>query len=232
MQNSNYHLSQLEAPIPRAPGRAHPASDPKQQARKELTQCQTCYESKADGVTLFKCAGCKFELYCSKACQKKAWPTHKVRCRINQSVTSSAGDVSQALHLFSSKHQPTIGQAGMRALQVATDITRCQRDVLVITLRTRPGKTRPETAFFAVKAEIRSIYSFGEQSMMMKQQLDQLDKHNKEMGAAATLLVILSCIDVGVSLVAPVSAWKNALEPEYEDWEEDLKRYMNGGILR
>ena len=50
--------------IPPAHKRRNPASNPKQQARSELTQCQTCWKSKADGAVLFKCSACKVDLYC------------------------------------------------------------------------------------------------------------------------------------------------------------------------
>ena len=54
------------AAIPHAPtgGQRHPFSDPQQQARKELTQCQSCFKSKAEGAKLFKCSACKVDLYC------------------------------------------------------------------------------------------------------------------------------------------------------------------------
>ena len=42
----------------------HPLSDPEEFARKAETQCQYCFKSKADGVTLFKCSGCKTDIYC------------------------------------------------------------------------------------------------------------------------------------------------------------------------
>ena len=42
---------------------------------------------------LLRCSSCKFARYCSRECQKKAWPTHKKECmaikvRINQSLST------------------------------------------------------------------------------------------------------------------------------------------------
>ena len=51
--------------VPPAPGKhRHPVSDPAETNRKELTQCQHCYKSRAAGAVLQKCAACKVDLYC------------------------------------------------------------------------------------------------------------------------------------------------------------------------
>ncbi|KAK5677588.1 hypothetical protein LTS10_010160 [Elasticomyces elasticus] len=36
----------------------------------------------AAGSTLSKCKGCKQPFYCSKECQRKDWPTHKITCKL------------------------------------------------------------------------------------------------------------------------------------------------------
>jgi hypothetical protein len=50
--------------VPPAPGKHRAVSDPAETNRKELTQCQFCYKSRAEGAVLQKCAGCKVDLYC------------------------------------------------------------------------------------------------------------------------------------------------------------------------
>ncbi len=55
--------------IPAAPGTRNPLSDPKESVRKELTQCQHCWKRKTSDVTLFKCTGCKVEVYCVRVYQ-------------------------------------------------------------------------------------------------------------------------------------------------------------------
>ena len=44
--------------------------------------CEGCghYEQCLPGRKLRVCAGCGSVYYCSKDCQKKAWPTHKHIC--------------------------------------------------------------------------------------------------------------------------------------------------------
>ena len=38
--------------------------------RHELTQCQNCWVSKAEGVTFFRCANCKVDIYCVRSHRK------------------------------------------------------------------------------------------------------------------------------------------------------------------
>ncbi|KAI0700529.1 hypothetical protein C8T65DRAFT_742052 [Cerioporus squamosus] len=45
-----------------------------------LRHCSECDQPPTDGKKLRKCAGCA-TLYCSSACQKKAWSKHKAICR-------------------------------------------------------------------------------------------------------------------------------------------------------
>ncbi|EIW60885.1 uncharacterized protein TRAVEDRAFT_36448 [Trametes versicolor FP-101664 SS1] len=48
----------------------------------DLRRCFECNRSPPNGAKLQKCAGCSSStaLYCSKKCQKAAWPTHKILC--------------------------------------------------------------------------------------------------------------------------------------------------------
>ncbi|KAL0949833.1 hypothetical protein HGRIS_009868 [Hohenbuehelia grisea] len=41
------------------------------------------YDEEINGkITMKKCAKCEFVRYCSKACQRKDWPSHKPMCRV------------------------------------------------------------------------------------------------------------------------------------------------------
>ncbi|TBU61067.1 hypothetical protein BD310DRAFT_768491, partial [Dichomitus squalens] len=44
-----------------------------------LRRCSRCFEAPG-GTQLKRCTGCAFALYCSKECQKAAWPKHKIPC--------------------------------------------------------------------------------------------------------------------------------------------------------
>ena len=46
----------------------------------ELRKCSWCGEEERMLCEFQKCARCKLVVYCSKACQKRHWPTHKATC--------------------------------------------------------------------------------------------------------------------------------------------------------
>lgn len=47
---------------------------------KPQASCQTC-QTPSTAVTLQKCGRCRSTSYCSKACQKSDWPSHKPLCK-------------------------------------------------------------------------------------------------------------------------------------------------------
>ncbi|KAF2068612.1 hypothetical protein CYY_010064 [Polysphondylium violaceum] len=51
------------------------------------SHCDGCWLSKEDGEIdkLFKCSQCSFVCYCSRECQVKMWPIHKLECK-NMSI--------------------------------------------------------------------------------------------------------------------------------------------------
>ena len=54
----------------------------------DLAVCSTCgATSQPNGNALLSCAGACRVLYCSKKCQRKSWPTHKLSCVTYQSNT-------------------------------------------------------------------------------------------------------------------------------------------------
>ncbi|KAI9019115.1 hypothetical protein DFJ74DRAFT_708312 [Hyaloraphidium curvatum] len=59
---------------------SHERKKQKEAARKQgLVRCDVCAKS-ADDVDLKRCARCHGPYYCSTACQKEAWPSHKADC--------------------------------------------------------------------------------------------------------------------------------------------------------
>jgi hypothetical protein len=63
----------------------------------ETARCQVCEKGKAEGLTLSFCSSCRSVSYCSRACQKADWKTHKVICK-----KLNVGDAKQIFH---SEHQ-------------------------------------------------------------------------------------------------------------------------------
>ncbi len=50
--------------------------------------CDFCQKDKTDG-NLLRCSKCLIQLYCSKECQVKDWPQHKIECKKTQKQTKN-----------------------------------------------------------------------------------------------------------------------------------------------
>jgi hypothetical protein len=59
----------------------------------ETASCQVCEKGMAEGLTLSFCSSCRSVSYCSRACQKADWKTHKVICK-----NLNVGDAKQISH--------------------------------------------------------------------------------------------------------------------------------------
>lgn len=245
--------------VPIAPGKhRHAQSDPAEPIRKELTQCQYCFKSRAAGVTLQKCAACKIDIYCvcyfgpvwfpisnlfhlvlqSKECQKKAWPTHKSKCKLNRLLASGGPttqlDVLKNLRAFTSKHRPTIAEASLRALEVCVDPSRAFRDVVVIFLESRSGSTRTETSFFATGADVVPFESFGPvKAEEMRGQLKLAHDNNIRTGMMGAVFAILCNPSSGAMNVCPIGFPKDIGKMMYAGmpWKEWMLNRLNEGIV-
>ncbi|KAJ6454207.1 hypothetical protein C8R45DRAFT_882233 [Mycena sanguinolenta] len=222
---------------PPAPCHRHVKSDPKETLRKELTQCQHCFKSRGPGVTLQRCGACQVDLYCSKECQRAAWKTHKPKCAINRSnaemMPKTSLDTLKALRAFTSKHRPTIAEAGIRALGVFTDPSRAEHDLLLILLRPRLESPRVETTFWVTAANVVPISTFPQREEM-RGQLKVASDANKRSGMAGALFVMLMDIEGGTTNVAPVGfpkASPELLDPASAAWETWLTTRLNEGVV-
>lgn len=63
-------------------------------AENDLKKCENCKINQQE-VNLFKCAGCKSSMYCSKECQKVSWSTggHRTHCKVLQKSSIQTGTV-------------------------------------------------------------------------------------------------------------------------------------------
>ena len=48
-------------------------------AETQIMMCHNCRKYTESSKTM-RCSGCRKAFYCSKACQKKAWLSHKTKC--------------------------------------------------------------------------------------------------------------------------------------------------------
>ncbi|KAM5543909.1 hypothetical protein V8D89_002526 [Ganoderma adspersum] len=49
-------------------------------ATSSLARCSKCAKEGSDALTLLRCSRCRSTFYCSEACQKGDWKTHKLKC--------------------------------------------------------------------------------------------------------------------------------------------------------
>ncbi|OBZ67794.1 hypothetical protein A0H81_12085 [Grifola frondosa] len=148
-------------------------------ARRQFIQCQQCRKSSEHNHKLFKCTGCDVTLYCSRECQRKHWPSHKTRCRINQEqkslfkeydkrilekATSSGADspapllttqLTDELRAFASKFRPLVFQAAFNALDIANHCFAWQQLAFYVILERIPHvdpASRPWSRFRVLEA--------------------------------------------------------------------------------
>ncbi|KZT65995.1 hypothetical protein DAEQUDRAFT_730758 [Daedalea quercina L-15889] len=222
-------------PAPRVP---HEASDPEETLRKGNTQCQHCFKSRLDGVRMSRCGACRVDMYCSKECQKAAWPVHKTRCKINQRVNEQVGiDIEQhykALRNFCQKHRPVLSDSVIRALDLCVDPSRAETDLLTIVVCPRPGSTRPETDFYATAASVTPLDDFEPAKQdEMQSQLKYASELCKREGGMGAVFVVVCCVDPIIMNVIPVGFSQECLDDIQpgEPWKERLFSRMNEGIV-
>ncbi|KAH8101791.1 hypothetical protein BXZ70DRAFT_906364 [Cristinia sonorae] len=207
-----------------------PASYP---GRQDLIQCQTCFRSKGDGTTLFKCSGCGIDKYCSKECQKRDWPKHKIKCRMNQHTSNiipdRISDIPERLRHFTSKHRPVLAAAAYQALGLETDISRAHSNLFVVCLRPRQGNARPETAFIAVDAIVSSLDDI---SAELRGQIKKIDEVASAKGMAC-IFILMQCMETNVSNLVPFmisDSTAMTMAPDFAGrWKATMTKALNEG---
>ncbi|KAJ7512145.1 hypothetical protein B0H11DRAFT_1699310 [Mycena galericulata] len=145
-------------------------------------------------------------------------------------------DTLKNLRAFTSKHRPTVAEAGIRAFNVLADPARAERDLLMILLRPRPGP-RTETSFHVTGTYVVPIDTFPS-AQEMRGQLKQQSEDNKRTGQAGAIFVTLMDTDTGTMNIAPVGFPKASRAHGLMDplpfglsWEEWLTKRLNDGIV-
>jgi len=177
------------------------------------------------------------EIYCSTECQKKAWPTHKAKCKLNQNTRADGKTATSLdnLRAFASKHRPTLAGYGVRALDLVADHTRCVRDVLHLVFVHRAEAARSEMSFFLISADVVPLETFGDKAEEMREQLQLANEAQGRAGLTGSFYVVLNCIspDNIAMNITPVGFAKRDLgqfRPGMP-WKEELMRRLNEGIV-
>ncbi|EKM52946.1 uncharacterized protein PHACADRAFT_210709 [Phanerochaete carnosa HHB-10118-sp] len=128
--------------------------------------CQQCQRRKGAGVKLSRCTGCKYMLYCSKECQRAAWPFHKRMCGIARACTAEHGEErTRSLDAFVARHRDTLFNITFWVLEGDQDMANTENKVLWITVKPRPEPTRRKgLAWIVVDAEVRAIDDLPEET--------------------------------------------------------------------
>ncbi|EJD36638.1 hypothetical protein AURDEDRAFT_74033 [Auricularia subglabra TFB-10046 SS5] len=122
-----------------------------QVGHRECDQCGKM-ESNSEGIHLLVCGGCKFAAYCSKACQKEHWPSHKPICRFTVATVGAsraegrfAGgqyptpNLAKYLRKFCSVHTTLLGWAAYQALALKRNPRKLQTTGLLLELTYAPS---------------------------------------------------------------------------------------------
>uniref|UniRef100_A0A8H8CJ84 MYND-type domain-containing protein n=1 Tax=Psilocybe cubensis TaxID=181762 RepID=A0A8H8CJ84_PSICU len=235
------YCTQTNQPTLTRPASGQEASQFPHVTRKDLTQCQWCYKSAQEpGITLSRCAGCQRARFCSKACQKAAWPTHKIRCRVNMEASKrlpNAQDVWKKLSTFCARHRPSFFKHGIQALDLANDPERRLRDILVIDVIPvvdEEGNSKSSRLFHAFEARVKSIESFPpERRDEMKLQMKLFEEDQRRTGGMGGFLVMVFDRLSGVANVCPMGFPKDILKWERGlPWKEPLLDALNAPLTR
>ncbi|TCD66010.1 hypothetical protein EIP91_001910 [Steccherinum ochraceum] len=233
-------------PPPESPAlvHRHPATDRKEQFRKDFaSHCQNskCWRVRKEGEIYFRCKGCDDSLYCSKDCQKAAWPTHRDECKTAQEARAAMSPTERTnrekLLAYTEKHSPIICAAALRGLELDRDLSRSQQYYFEIETEVREGQTRPETAFYVTRASPQLLMCHPNRRDIWKTLKEQVEvKKDTQMATVGAFCVEVVCRSLNVQTRFPVVVDEEVLtfqEPSGDRslWHQALFRNMNEGIV-
>ncbi|GJE89434.1 zinc finger MYND domain-containing protein [Phanerochaete sordida] len=116
---------------------------------RDLTsrQCQHCWKGKGlkyPNLKLSACAGCQVATYCSKECQRLAWPAHKDVCKRGQVILQADALLGLSRHPQTRiaslsklvlKHRSELNKIAVLALDADIDPAHTAESVLWVVLR-------------------------------------------------------------------------------------------------
>lgn len=172
----------------------------------------------------------------SRECQKQAWQTHKIKCKLNQRIGILAPETQDAttlLRAFCTKHRPTITFAAACALHLHTSPARSLTHVCQVYVYSRKASKRTETAFYAVEIEVTDIDEFPkEMADEMREQMAMAREKCVKAGGEGLFYVLVKCVDTVVANLMGSGFSRETCEEEYvEDWKEIALKRLNEGIV-
>ncbi|KZT56087.1 hypothetical protein CALCODRAFT_497779 [Calocera cornea HHB12733] len=210
--------------------------------RKYYDGCRYCGKTKEE-VKLQLCAGCGLHRYCSKDCQKKAWPKHKEMCRQNQRNMALPDKQPglKKLNSFTQKHKPHLHVAGIRALGVMDDPESAKELVLVVMIREReasdPVAHKTERAYRCFDAKVLALEDFcriqGDLDSTVGKEIERSNTPEKLAAGHGSVFVavwLFGSADPTMSICGypfSVESAKDMEKNKTAHWREDLFAALN-----
>ncbi|KZV89009.1 hypothetical protein EXIGLDRAFT_161075 [Exidia glandulosa HHB12029] len=213
----------------------------------EMEQCHRCWKSKSEATTLLVCSACKTVLYCSKECQKAAWPAHKEHCKRDaaanetmRSVTVSVNpttnvslpdqptnyfDLLIALRAWTTKHRPLLAEQLISALDLRGDSTNRARRTMVVYVEWRPGNVPTARRFRMISAAAVDMMEVEGQRPGLIETQARMDAEHRQQGGFGVAMMNILCLTAFPSVInaAPVYLAKGVnLLPRNEEWYSSL----------
>ncbi|KZO91875.1 hypothetical protein CALVIDRAFT_567893 [Calocera viscosa TUFC12733] len=210
--------------------------------RKYYDGCRYCGKTKEE-AKLQLCAGCGLHRYCSKDCQRKAWPKHKEMCQQNQRNMQLPDKQAglKRLNTFTQKHKPHLHVAGIRALDILEDIGNCKERVLLVMIRERdasdPASRKAERAFRCFDAKVVDLDVFcGIQGNIAGTIGKEIERSNtaeklaKGQGSVFVAVWLFESADPTMSICGypfSIDAAEDMEKKKAAPWREDLFAALN-----
>ncbi|EMD33919.1 hypothetical protein CERSUDRAFT_117450 [Gelatoporia subvermispora B] len=200
------------------------------------SQCQHCSKSQTEGVNLLKCAGCGNAVYCSKDCQRAAWPAHKGTCKSRSQSGSTHDAQTKLLFQYMHENRSALFDAASSALDLHADPERGKHYMFVVFVAPRPQPAPVEKAYTFVRAQVLPIVGTVLNSQQERDVQVNLANTTKNLrmvvpNAPAAFLVSMVCPEQGTvggsyHVTPNVGGIRRDLL-----WEDMLRTELNEGIL-
>ncbi|KAF7289651.1 MYND-type domain-containing protein [Mycena chlorophos] len=193
--------------------------------------CDQCGTVETPAVSKFRlCGGCMTTQYCSPACQKVHWPSHKAICQHTvEQVTgvSYAGDnIAKSLRKFTSAHATLFGWAGFQALQLKRLPSNIRQNALLIELS--PTNNTESHRRFAVAAThvVPRTYIC---DPLVVADIQRREERCRAAGGIGTAVIIIQCGSVSQVMPVEVDPPSKITWDARDDWAHVLCHFVDAG---
>ncbi|KZT10123.1 uncharacterized protein LAESUDRAFT_722286 [Laetiporus sulphureus 93-53] len=186
--------------------------------RKEMMECYHCVKPLGKAGKLMQCGRCKWDIYCSKQCQRNAWPTHRPRCDNVAHMDDLNAERMHSLVLFKRRHLPTVTVLGPSVLEIYEMPIVTKHAALLLCLDSHPERRRE------VSYSVTDICLYGldklpgtvlhpEEVGRIRARLALADERLKATGHGGAFLAIMWCPDLGMAQVELMDYMKDKFPP-------------------